>query len=620
MGRVMESIETISRYEIIGELGSGAMSRVYLAHDPNLDRKVALKVVLANLTLDSEAQRELHKRFLLEARAAGKLTHPGIVSVYDADTDPVSGAPYIAMEWVQGRSLRSLLEERKQIPIPRAAEILSQVAAALDYAHGMGRIHRDIKPSNILIGRDGRAKISDFGVAKIVAEPYTVSGQILGTPLFMSPEQVKDEPIDGRSDLFSLGVVLYQCVTGQLPFAGDSLAQVVYKILHTDPHPPQLGSSEGAPLLRDVLERSLMKDPGARYQTGGEFAAALDRVRQAYAGEPADEEEQGAIATPAGQPPIGAEELPAETAPTWQLSTGEIREAIESGSKVDADREREEAPPLDLSGTGPVRRNARRLVLGAVWVALLVALTAVVVGRTTGRSPLPSIGVTEPFAALPEQTSPAETAASSDEPAPSERARAGAEESEPRIAFPSSPPPAEPEAVIPTEQKKAGKDPARRGPKSSASSSAGLQQPVFPQPQPTLDDSPGKSGQAPVAKGKTKTSPSQKRSDPLPTAFVEVVYRNYLRESTMTISVDGEIVWQRNLTVSNPLKKMTGKQIKTEISVPQGVHSVRVRVSSPEAGVDAARTLKSLFHGGEARVLGVSLEAKENILYVYWKG
>ena len=109
----------------------------------------------------------------------------------------------------------------------------------------MGRIHRDIKPSNILMARDGRAKISDFGVAKIVAEPYTVSGQILGTPLYMSPEQVKDEPIDGRSDLFSLGVVLYQCVTGQLPFAGDSLAKVVYKILHTDPHPPTVGALRG---------------------------------------------------------------------------------------------------------------------------------------------------------------------------------------------------------------------------------------------------------------------------------------------------------------------------------------------------------------------------------------
>ncbi|MGB6002054.1 MAG: serine/threonine-protein kinase, partial [Thermoanaerobaculia bacterium] len=449
----MESIEAISRYEIVGELGSGAMSRVYLAHDPNLDRKVALKVVLTNLTLDSDAQRELQKRFLLEARAAGKLTHPGIVSVYDADTDPVSGAPYIAMEWIQGRSLRSLLEEHKGIPLPRAAEILSQVAAALDYAHSMGRIHRDIKPSNILMARDGRAKISDFGVAKIVAEPYTVSGQILGTPLYMSPEQVKDEPIDGRSDLFSLGVVLYQCVTGQLPFAGDSLAKVVYKILHTDPHPPQLERSEGAMMLREVMERSLMKDPGARYQTGADFSTALDRVSQAYAGESAAGASPPLVAptpTPGteetGVPSITADDSSAATAPTWQLSTGEIKEAIESGSNIDLDDPALGTPPPRQREAGPLWKSARRLLLGVVWAGLLVALTAVMVGRTTGRPPVPAIGITEPFTFPPDQTTSDQIATTPDEAVEDDDGVRGQEQ----IAFPGSPPLPEPETVAPS--------------------------------------------------------------------------------------------------------------------------------------------------------------------------
>ena len=161
----VEVLETVGRYEIVGDLGAGSMSRVYLANDPNLDRKVALKVVLQGFSLDNREQGELERRFLLEARAAGKLSHPGIVRVYDADTDPHLRIPYIAMEWVQGRSLRHLLDEGGRLSGPRTLEILSQVARALDYAHRAGRIHRDIKPSNILISSDGAAKVSDFGVA-----------------------------------------------------------------------------------------------------------------------------------------------------------------------------------------------------------------------------------------------------------------------------------------------------------------------------------------------------------------------------------------------------------------------------------------------------------------------
>ncbi|MGB7490796.1 MAG: serine/threonine-protein kinase, partial [Thermoanaerobaculia bacterium] len=151
----VELLESIGRYEIVGELGAGAMSRVYLAHDPNLDRQIALKVVLKGWTLDTREQAELESRFLLEARAVGKLSHPGIVRVYDAASDPKTGLPYIAMEWVQGRSLRSHLEEKGRLSGARTMEILAEVARALDYAHTKGRVHRDIKPSNILIEKEG---------------------------------------------------------------------------------------------------------------------------------------------------------------------------------------------------------------------------------------------------------------------------------------------------------------------------------------------------------------------------------------------------------------------------------------------------------------------------------
>ncbi len=290
----VELLESIGRYEIVGELGAGAMSRVYLAHDPNLDRQIALKVVLKGWTLDTREQAELESRFLLEARAVGKLSHPGIVRVYDAASDPKTGLPYIAMEWVQGRSLRSHLEEKGRLSGARTMEILAEVARALDYAHTKGRVHRDIKPSNILIEKEGRAKVSDFGVAKIMTETHTTSGHVLGTPAYMSPEQVRDEPLDGRSDLFSLGAVLYQCLTGDLPFPGDSLVQVVYKILKVDPRAMQLPNTPATKQLVAITERALQKDASSRYQTGEEFAQALTDVQELLQGESSNDLEAAA--------------------------------------------------------------------------------------------------------------------------------------------------------------------------------------------------------------------------------------------------------------------------------------------------------------------------------------
>ena len=191
--------------------------------------------------------------------------------VYDADTDPDLRIPYIAMEWVQGRSLRHLLDDGSRLSGPRTLEILEQVARALDYAHRAGRIHRDIKPSNILISTEGIAKVSDFGVAKIVSESHTISGQVLGTPAYMSPEQVRDDPLDGRSDLFSLGAVLYQCVSGGTPFTGESLVQVVYKILNVDPF--QSVDTTGVPTA--IASTSTLPKPSQADERTSNLARAM---------------------------------------------------------------------------------------------------------------------------------------------------------------------------------------------------------------------------------------------------------------------------------------------------------------------------------------------------------
>ena len=269
-----ETPDRIGRYEVLKELGSGSMGRVFLARDPNIDRHVAIKVLAPLRGVAATEEAELRRRFILEARAAGRVNHPGIVTIHDAESDPASGNSFIAMEWVDGESLEELLH-RQTLPVGEAVRLGEQLALALDAAHRAGLVHRDIKPANILLDRSGRAKISDFGIAKFASMSNTAAGRLVGSPFYMSPEQVRNESLDGRSDLFSLGTVLYQAVTGKVPFASDSLAGITYKILEIDPPPassvdPEINSELGA-----VIGRALEKDPAARFQNGRDFAQAL---------------------------------------------------------------------------------------------------------------------------------------------------------------------------------------------------------------------------------------------------------------------------------------------------------------------------------------------------------
>ena len=235
--------DSIGRYEILSQLGRGSMGRVYLALDPHIDRKIALKVLEPFGDVPPGQEDTLQNRFILEARAAGRLSHPGVVTIFDAGTDPKSDLSYIAMEWVEGPSLERLIKEQGSLPVRDSLDIVHQVALALDAAHRQGLVHRDVKPGNILLDNEGQAKVTDFGIAKLARLNMTMTGWVPGTPFYMSPEQVRNEDVDGRSDLFSLGVVLYQCLTGQVPFEGDSLASITYKILEIDPRPTRLVGS-----------------------------------------------------------------------------------------------------------------------------------------------------------------------------------------------------------------------------------------------------------------------------------------------------------------------------------------------------------------------------------------
>lgn len=264
------SYSKIGRYEITGTLGKGAMGVVYKAVDPTIGRTVALKTT--RLDVHGSDQEELLERFRNEARLAGVLNHPNIVTIYDAGE--FEGLFYIAMEFIEGQTLHQLLSKKKVIPIAQTLEIARQVCAGLDCAAGHRVVHRDIKPANIMLEATGTAKIMDFGIAK-AGGGLTSTGQVLGTPNYMSPEQVRGKPLDGRSDLFSLGVMLYEMVTGSKPFVGDNVTTIIYKIIHEDPPPPREVNVSVHPGLAAVIVKALEKNPNNRYQNGAELARDL---------------------------------------------------------------------------------------------------------------------------------------------------------------------------------------------------------------------------------------------------------------------------------------------------------------------------------------------------------
>jgi len=266
-----KKLSKIGRYRIVSELGRGAMGIVYKAEDPNLDRLVALKTII--LPDEDDGRREYEKRFLLEAKAAGKLNHPAIVTTFDCGEH--EGMAYLAMELLEGTDLRTRMTT-EGVSALEAVEIARQVAEGLAYAHERGVVHRDIKPGNIMLNGGGHAKVMDFGLARMrMADHKTTTGMVLGTPRYMSPEQITGQPVDQRSDIFSLGIVLYEMLTGTRLFAGEDIDQVQHSITQTEHVPPTRVVPGLPPMIDFVVARALKKDPAVRYQNARELAADL---------------------------------------------------------------------------------------------------------------------------------------------------------------------------------------------------------------------------------------------------------------------------------------------------------------------------------------------------------
>ena len=269
-------ISHLGRYEVIGELGQGAMGVVYKARDPLIDRVVAIKTI--NLSLAQEEKEEYEGRFYQEAKAAGRLSHPNIVTIYDVGKS--GDVAYIAMEFLEGRELRDILNDEQMIPVREVLDITAQVAMGLAYAHEHDIVHRDVKPSNIMVAQEGHVKITDFGIARMASSSvHTQTGMVLGSPKYMSPEQVMGRAIDRRSDIFSLGIMLYEMLTGHSPFTGENVNAIMYQTLNAIPPMPGTLNPDVPDMLNFIVAKALAKNVDDRYQSARELAEDLRTCR-----------------------------------------------------------------------------------------------------------------------------------------------------------------------------------------------------------------------------------------------------------------------------------------------------------------------------------------------------
>jgi serine/threonine protein kinase len=270
------------RYEILGELGRGGMGVVYRAKDPLIGRTVAVKTIRLSEEGTGMSHAQLVERFQTEARAAGLLTHPNIVVIFDAgETD---GLYYITMELVNGNSLQSLLDSGEKFPLARVLRIMEQVCSALQFAHDHHVVHRDIKPANIMLAADDVVKITDFGTAKILQYGAVQQSSAMGTPGYISPEQIKGKAVDRRTDIFSLGVMLYQLTTGEKPFRGQDIASILYRILNEDPPPPQTLNPTLPLGVSSTIMKAMAKSPHLRYENCSELLEDLKNYRPGETG------------------------------------------------------------------------------------------------------------------------------------------------------------------------------------------------------------------------------------------------------------------------------------------------------------------------------------------------
>jgi len=368
------NLTRLGRFEIVREIGRGAMGQVFLADDPKIDRKVAIKTIVLPPGTSADEARETSQRFLREAQAAGKLLHPNIVTIFDVGEE--NGVSFIAMEFIEGETLEKHTRPDTLLPLRRVQDLIAQAAAALDHAHQNHIIHRDIKPANLMVLKGGALKVTDFGLAKSPSANLTQAGVLLGTPSYMSPEQIQGGEIDGRSDLFSLGVVLYELLTGVRPFAGDSISTIIYRVLYEDPRPPAAHNPALPPEVNVILEKALAKDPEKRYASGSDLVGDLAKAFSALPPE--------TLSRPF---PIAVRQAPAARAAAPGAQPGTIARGGRGGRDRDGRRagRARTAPGADERAAAAERGFGARHSLKIAAVVVIGALGLVVFPRLVNR-------------------------------------------------------------------------------------------------------------------------------------------------------------------------------------------------------------------------------------------
>jgi serine/threonine-protein kinase len=338
--------QIIGRYQVQNSIGYGAMGAVYRAFDPLIKRTLAIKTIRLDIPRQSPQYKSFIERFYHEARISGTLSHPNIVTLFDIGEE--NGVPYLAMEFVEGETLSSILERGVRFPPEKVIGLISQIASAVDYAHSKGVIHRDIKPSNLILFEGERVKVTDFGIAKLVDAEITHSGTLLGTPSYMSPEQAMGDKLDGRSDIFSLGVCAFEMLSGEQPFPGTNVTSILYKLVHVDPVEPANLEMNGLVPQKwhEVFGKVLAKRPDDRYQTATDFVQDLEYCLGAWFGAVGED----LLAHPV-QAAARAEAMAASSPPVAPAGAGSLSGAAPARRSDDTTKSFPSIPPLPPGGS-----------------------------------------------------------------------------------------------------------------------------------------------------------------------------------------------------------------------------------------------------------------------------
>ena len=559
-----QDIKRFGRYEIVAELGRGAMGVVYKARDPQIDRLVAVKTV-SMWGQDRDEETEFRMRFMNEAQAAGRLHHAGIVSIFDIGENPENREPYIVLEYVAGESLNRILAREKKLPLSKALQLAEEIAEALDYAHAQGVVHRDIKPGNILVTEDGHAKVADFGIAKLNLAHFTLPGRVLGTPAYMAPEQLSGEGVDGRSDLFSLGVILYAMVTGHSPFQGNSATTVCFKVANREPVAASAFDLTLPPELDEVISRAMAKDPEQRYPRGAEFAEDVRQLQQVFAAGSNTTSMRAAIALETKS--NGSRSSGTKSTRTGRIGTGRFGQ-IGSETHSAAVRARAEQFLHKSIRTAPMRN----LILGAV--ALIILIIAGVQSKLFVISP--KLGVEALNAAPGPSAAPS---GKSIQPSPAVADAAATAQG--TTLAPQSPPAA------------ATSKPS----KTHLSLSS-----------PSVSPRPVSAHAAELA---------------MPVSNLDLAVQHQFKDATLFVWVDDQLALTRPLHGGNQKRMVVFNGVRgvdsETLKIPPGKHALRVRALSSDETIDLSKTISTEFIGGGEKSLQVTFDKHNTAIHLSWQ-